>query len=81
MFEVLLVMPGSQEGSGISCRGSHLHWEGCNVLGMSELLKKILKKSNAVKHVLLAIKESKAENMLCHMAEKIVVTSLEYKIF
>lgn len=80
MFEVLFVMLGSQAGSGISCRGSHLYWEGCNVLGMSELLKKILKNGNAVKHLLLAVKESKAENMLCHVVEKIVITSLEYKI-
>lgn len=47
------------------------------MLGKTELLKKILKNGNAVKHVLLVVKESKAENMLCHMVEKIVVTSLE----
>lgn len=80
MFEVLFVMPGSQAGSGISCRGIHLRWDGCNVLGMSELLKKILKNSNAVKHLLLAVEENKAENMLCHVAEKMLVTSLEYQI-
>lgn len=47
---------------------------------MSELLKKILKNGNSVKHLLLAVKESKAESMLCHVVEKIVVTFLEYKI-
>lgn len=47
---------------------------------MSELLKKVLKIGNAVKHLLLAVEESKAEHMLCHVAEKTVVTSLQYKV-
>lgn len=80
MFEVLFVIPGSQTGTGISCRRNHLYWDGCNVLGMSELLKKILKNGNSGKHLLLAVKESKTENMPCHMVEKIVVTPLEYNI-
>lgn len=80
MFEVLFVMPGSQTGNGMSCRGNHLYWEGCNVLGMSELLKKILKNGNSGKHLSLAVKESKTENTLCHTVEKNVVTPLEYKI-
>ena len=67
-------MPGSQAGNGVSCGGSRLDWEGCNVLGMSELFKKILKNRNTVE--LLAVKDSKAEDLLCYTVEKIVVRSL-----
>lgn len=73
-------MLGSQAGNGISCEGSHLYWEGCNVLGMSELFKKILKNHSMVKRQFLAAKGSKAEDLLCYMAEKIVVRSLCIKL-
>lgn len=54
-------VPGSQAGNGRYCGGNHLGNEGCNVLGISELFKKILKNQNMAKHQLLAIKGSKAE--------------------
>lgn len=62
-------MPESQAGNGISCKGSHLYWEGCNVLGMSELFK-IWKNRSMVIHHFLAVTGSKAEDLLCYMAEK-----------
>lgn len=80
MLEVLFVMPGSQAGNGVSCRGSHLCWEGCNVLGMSELFKKALKDCNMVKYQLLAVKESKAADLLCYMVEKNCSQISVYKI-
>lgn len=50
------------------------------VLGMSELFKEILKNQNMVKHQLLTVKDSRAEDLLCYTVEKTVVRSLCIKL-
>lgn len=57
----MLDVPGSQAGNGRYCGGNHLGNEGRNVLGISELFKRILKNQNMAKRQLLALKGSKAE--------------------
>lgn len=58
---MLFDVTGSQGGNGRYCGGNHLDGVDCDVLGIRDLFKKILKNQNMVKYQLLTVKDSKAE--------------------